>query len=251
MLAMRTIAIWVAKGGTGKTTAALGLASALGARGRRVLVVDMDGQATATRALGVEPSAGLLDGLRDGGDPDELVVNETNAKGVACIPGSAELASAERAMAGEAGAETLYRSLLGRLPAGRFDFILTDCPPGVGMLVVGALTAAGEHLAPVTPDPFAVSGLRDALSLVDRVRQRLNPALLQTRILLSRVPRTRAARLTAEGLRERFGALVLSTEIPDRAVVVDAAAARRPVIEHDPESPVATAFHALAEEIER
>ena len=246
---MRTFALYTAKGGTGKSTAAANLAAALALRGRRVLVVDVDAQASAGRLLGVAPAEGLLDVLRSGEGLEELVA-KTGVEGVELVPASAELARAERVLGREPGAERLLALALEALPAGRWDAVLVDCPPGVGLLSVGALAAAEEHLAPIEPSPLAVAGLGDALELADAIRARLNPRLGPTRLLLSRVPRTRAATLTAAGLREKLGERVLRTEIPERAVVVEASARREPVVTYAPESPAAEAFRALAEEVE-
>ena len=246
---MRRIAIWAAKGGTGKTTATLNLAAVLAQRGKRVLLADLDPQATATRGLRVEPEAGLLDLLLDQGDLGERIVQVPDVQNLYLLPGSPYAASAERQHAGEAGAERLLALALGRLR--RYDLVLLDCPPGVGILVVSALAAATEHVAPVDPAPFAVAGLSYPLAVADTVRQRLNPKLARTRVLLSRVARTRAARETVAGLRQRLGDRVLATEIPERAVVVEATAAKQPVVSYAPDHPVAEAFVALARELEK
>lgn len=246
---MRTVALYTSKGGTGKSTVAANLAAALAARGRRVLVLDVDAQASASRLLGVEPSEGLLDVLRAGQGLEGLV-QKTPLEGVELVAGSAELSRAERVLGREPGAERLLAVALEALPRRRWEFLLVDCPPGVGLLSVGALAAVHEHLAPVEPSFLAVAGLGDALALSDAIRARLNPKLGPTRLLLSRVARTRAARLTSEGLREKFGALVLQASIPERAVVVEASARRSPVVTHAPASAAAAAFRALAEEVE-
>ena len=152
----------------------------------------------------------------------------------------------ERVLAGEAGAETLLRTALEGV---EYSAVVLDCPPGLSTLSVGALAAATVHIAPIAPDPLSVAGLADTLKVADNVRSRLNSKLHPSRVLLSRVPRTRAARITSEGLRERLKARVLATEIPERAVVVESIALRVPVVHHAPQSPVALAFAALAGEV--
>ncbi len=239
-----TVAVWSSKGGLGKSVTAVNVAAVLAERGR-VLLVDLDAQSSASRALGVAPADGLLDALRGEVDLAELVVAAA-CEGLDVVPGGSGLARAERLLAAEAGAETLLRSALEGV---RYSAVVLDCGPGVSTLSVGALVAATLHLAPVPPDPLSVAGLADALALADAVRERLNAKLAPSRVLLSRVPRTRAARLTSEGLRERLGARVLAAEIPERAVVVESLARRIPVVHYAPESPPALAFRAVVEEV--
>jgi chromosome partitioning protein len=238
-----TLAIWTAKGGTGKTVTAVNLAALLAKRGR-VLLVDLDAQASASLALGITPTDGLLDALRGETPLAELV--EPAFEGLDVVPGGSDLARAERVLASETGAETLLRTALKGV---RYSTVVLDCPPGVSALSMGALVAATVHLAPISPDPLSVAGLSYALEYANLVRSRLNPKLHPSRVLLSRVPRTRAARLTGAGLRERLKARVLAAEIPERAVVVESIALRVPVVHHAPASPVALAFQALAEEV--
>jgi len=237
------VALWTAKGGTGKTTVATNLAALLGQRGR-VLLVDLDSQASASVSVGVAPADGLLKALLGEIPLADLI--EPTFDWLDVVPGGRELANAERVLSEEIGAETLLRAALKRV---QYSAVVLDCPPGVSTLSIGALAAATVHIAPIAPDPLSVAGLADTLKVADNVRSRLNSKLPPSRVLLSRVPRTRAARLTSDGLRERLGARVLTTEIPERAVVVESIALRTPVVLHAPQSPVALAFEALAEEV--
>jgi chromosome partitioning protein len=214
-----------------------------------MLVVDLDAQASATQLLGASPGEGLLEAVRAGSGLAELAT-KTPLERIELVAGGPELARAERVLANEIGAKRLLARAVKSLPRQRWDYVLLDCAPGLSVLSVGALAASHEHVAPVDPSPLTLAGLGEALELVDAVRFQLNPRLWPTRLLLSRVPRTRTARLTAEGLRERFGERVFETVIPERAAVVEASARRLPVVVYAPESPVAKAFRALAEELE-
>ena len=174
---MRTWAVMNQKGGSGKTTTAVNLAAALGESGRRVLVVDLDPQANASSWLGVTPEPderGLLAVLTEGRALVDLV-RETIAPGVDLVPASSWLVGADRALAGEPGAETILRRSLDRLPADRWDVAFLDYPPGLGLLAVSALTAATDLLVPVEASTLALAGLASLLDTVARVQDRLNP----------------------------------------------------------------------------
>jgi chromosome partitioning protein len=243
----RTIAFWTAKGGTGKTTAAVNVAAAIASRGHRTLLVDLDAQASATRSLGIEPRDGMLEALRTDAGVHELVVG-TGTSHLDIVPAGPDLSRAERILGAEPGAETLLRAALRRVS---YPWTVIDCPPGVGVLAIGALVASDTHVAVVEPNPLAVAGLQDALELADAVRSRLNEELSPSRVCFQRVPRTRAARLTMEGLREALGDRIYDTHIPERAIAVEAAAARQPVTTYAPDSPVAESFQLLAREVMR
>ncbi|HET8580493.1 MAG TPA: AAA family ATPase, partial [Nitrospiraceae bacterium] len=137
----RVVAIANQKGGSGKTTTAVNLAAALGEGNRRVLVIDLDPQASASAWLGVKDGGrGLLDLLTQGGKLIDLV-RETGASGVDLIPSSSWLEGIEKALAGVVAADTIFRGHLAGLPA-QWNYILLDCPPSLGILTVNALAAA-------------------------------------------------------------------------------------------------------------
>ena len=199
---MRTFAIANQKGGSGKTTTSVNLAAALGELGRRVLVVDLDPQYSATSWFGIKNAGKEVLGIfSDNGDPAELL-REAAAPGVDLIPSSSWLVGAEKILAGEVGAETILRRNLERLPPDRWDYLLIDCPPTLGVLTINALTAVEELLVPVEAHVMALSGLAQLLQTVEIVQERLNAKLKISGILACRVDaRTRHAREVVEQLR--------------------------------------------------
>ena len=203
---MRTFAIASQKGGSGKTTTSVNLAAALGEKGRRVLVIDLDPQHSTTAWFGIKNAGkGVLGIFADNGNMLELV-QAAGMAGVDLVPSSSWLVGAEKMLAGEVGAETILRRNLDRLPPDRWDYVLIDCPPTLGVLTVNALVAAAELLVPVEAHVMALSGLAQLLQTVEVVRERLNPDLRVSGILACRVDfRTRHAREVVEQLRQRSG----------------------------------------------
>ncbi len=249
---MRTLAITNQKGGSGKTTTAVNLAAALAERDRRVLLVDLDPQASASLWYGVSDTGrGLFDALTDNGSIGS-VVRETAIPGVDLVPSGPWLVGVEKALAGEVGAETLLRRRLDSLPAGRWDYLLLDCPPALGVLTVGALTAARELLVPVEAHVMALAGLAQLLQTVQVVRERLNGELVLAGILASRVDgRTRHSLEVVEDLRERFGDLVFQTVISENVALAEAFSFAQPITSYRTRSRGAQNFRNLALELER
>jgi chromosome partitioning protein len=172
---MRRIAITNEKGGSVKTTTAVSVAAALAEGGRRVLLVDLDGQANATSWLAAEPAGELLDTLIAGASLATLA-RPTACLGVDAIAATPRLKAAETALRAEPGAELLLRAALDALPPDRWDYVLMDCPPTLWMSIV-ALVAADELLAPVEPSYLALEGLAAVTGTLGKVHQRLNSNL--------------------------------------------------------------------------
>lgn len=246
---VRTVAITNQKGGSGKTTTAVNLAAALGERGASVLVIDLDPQGSASSWFGVtDESRGLL-GVLLGESSLLSLVRETSIPNVSIVPASAWLVGAEKALAGEVGAETILRSELAQLPA-RWDWVLVDCPPTLGVLALQALVGCRDLLVPVTAEAMAVHGLAALLQTLERVRARLNPKLRLLGILPCRVDaRTRIAREVVDGLRERFGGEVFRTVIRESVRLTEAPSHHQPITIYAPASAGAEDYRALAAEL--
>ena len=247
---MRTLAVTNQKGGSGKTTTAVNLAAALGEAGRRVLVVDLDPQASASAWLGVKDGGrGLLEVFTDNGNVSDLV-HETDAAGVDLVPSSAWLANVEKALAGEVGAELVLRETMAELPADRWDFVLVDCPPALGLLTVSALCAVREVLVPVEASAMAMAGLASLLKTVERVRDRLNPELAVAAVLVCRVDsRTNLSRDVVDHLRQRFGELVMDAVVRETVRLREAWSFAQPVTTYDPRGHGAEDYRAVAAEL--
>lgn len=247
---MRTIAIMNQKGGSGKTTTAVNLAAALGERGKRVLVVDLDPQANATSWLGVHPEGrGVLEVFLGEKTLAELV-HSTETPGVDLVPSTSWLVGVERAVAGEVGAEGIIARAIKKLPKDRWDFMLFDCPPTLGLLSVSALTACQELLVPVSAEVLSVSGVAQLLQTVDAVKDRLNTELRVAGFLACRVDaRTRHGPEVEAHLRERFKGQVFKTTIRENVRLTEAPSFAKPITDYAPDSAGAEDYRELAGEL--
>lgn len=247
---MRTIAVMNQKGGSGKTTTAVNLAGALAEAGQRVLLIDVDAQASASSWLGIgDGGRGLMEVFTDNGNLSDLVV-DTAVAGVSCVPASSWLVGVERALAGEVGAELILRRALAALPPRRWDVVLVDCPPSLGLLSVSALTAVDELLIPIEAHVMALAGLAQLLRTVEVVRDRLNPSLRVTGIVACRVDgRTRHSAEVLQQLRERFGNLVYNTYIRANVRLAEAPSFHQPITLYEPRSAGAEDYRSLAAEV--
>ena len=247
---MRTIAVVNQKGGSGKTTTAVNLAASLGEKGRRVLVLDLDPQHSATDWLGVHNGyKGVFSVFAENGNLLDVVSN-SKVTGVEVVPSSSWLVGVEKILAGEVGAETILRRNLEAVAEERWDYALVDCPPTLGVLTVNALVAAKEVLVPVEAHVMALSGLAQLIETVELVQERLNPELRITGILACRVDaRTRHAQEVVEQLRERFGKLVYRSVIRENVRVAEAPSFSTPITLYDGRSYGAADYRALAEEV--
>ena len=246
---MRTLAFVNQKGGVGKTTSAVNVAAALAEEGKKVLLLDLDPQGCASAWCGVhEDGRGLLEVLSGNGSLSDLVAVSA-IPGVDVVPASEWLSSADRALAGEVGVETMLRKAVHRLPK-TWDFLLVDCPPALGLLVVSSLVACREVFVPVEASTMALGGLARLVQTVDRVRERLNPELRLAHILAVRVDsRTNLARDVVDRLRERFGDLVLETVVRESVRFREAWSFGKPITTYDPRGTGAEDYRAVSHEL--
>jgi chromosome partitioning protein len=239
----RIVAVANHKGGVGKTATAVNLAAALVESGATAAVVDLDPQGSATSWLGVEADgADALEALSDG---VPLPVRDTAVAGLQLVPGGTALASAERRLAGEIGAERLLAEALARTGGG-WDWVFLDCPPSLGLLAVNAMAAAHAVLVPVEAHHLGLRGLVDSRRTVEAVQRRLNPGLEIVGVLPCRAhPRRTLHREVLEALEAAFPGRVGPT-IRENVALAEAPAHGMPVTRYASRSNGATDYRAAA-----
>ena len=246
---MHTVAVAMQKGGSGKTTTAVNLAATLAEAGRRVLLVDLDPQANATSWYAIlDAGKGMFACLCENARIDTIITN-TATVGVDVAPASTWLIGAERALAAEVGAETLLRRRL-RDVASRYDVVLIDTPPTLGILTVAALVAADQVLVPVAAHVLALNGLAQLLDTIATVRDRLNEKLEVLGIVPCRLDaRTRHGPEVVAELRKRFPSETFATAIRENVRLAEAPSFGQPITSYDTRSAGADDYRALAGEV--
>ncbi len=257
--ATRRLVVANQKGGVGKTTTAVNVAAALAQHGLRVLVIDLDPQANASTALGLEHPEGTPSAygiLVDGTPIVEIAVECEAVPGLVAVPATIDLAGAEIELVSMVARETrLRRSLDAYLAAEdeagrRVDYVLIDCPPSLGLLTVNGLTACDEMLIPIQCEYYALEGLSQLLRTIDSVKEHLNPGLRVGAIVLTMFDgRTRLASGVADEVRSHFGDLVLKTAVPRSVRISEAPSYGQTVLTYDPGSVGALCYLDVAVEL--
>ena len=247
----KVVAMCNQKGGVGKTTSTINLGAALAEYGRRVLLVDMDPQGALSAGLGVphyELDRTIHNVLVEPRVSVDDVLLQTRVKYMDLVPSNIDLSAAEIQLVNEVGREqTLGRALHPVLD--RYDYVLIDCQPSLGLLTVNGLACADGVVIPTECEYFSLRGLALLTDTVDKVRDRLNPKLEISGILLTRYdPRTVNAREVMARVVERFGDLVFDTVITRTVRFPETSVAGEPITTWAPRSTGAIAYRALARE---
>lgn len=238
------------KGGVGKTTTAVNLSACLAQCGKRVLLVDADSQGNATSGLCLSKdfSHTLYDVLMNGTPPEEAIL-ETGVKNVSLLPSTLALAGAEVELVGEIGREQALRRALDAVRE-RYDFILMDCPPSLGLLTLNVLTAADRIIIPLQAEFYALEGLAQLMKTVETVSRRLNPELTIMGLLLTMFDgRTNLSEQVRNEVKTYFGKKVFHTVIPRSVKLSEAPSFGQPITVYAPKSKGAKAYESLCREV--
>lgn len=257
----RVIGVLNQKGGVGKTTTSTNLGAALAAKGKKVLLVDLDAQSNLTTHLGLTgpseadnpiqsrpiPEFSIYDVLKGLKKMSEVVIHRSDRLDV--IPSSLLLSAADLEFGGVVGRELMLKRALNDF-VGNYDFVIIDCPPALGLLTLNALAAVESVIVPVQSEYLALHGVRQLLDTVDQVRGIYNPELRVGGVLIClHDARKKLARAVMETINNYFGELVFKTVIRSNVSLAEAPSQGMSIIEYAPNSAGAEDYNALAEEI--
>lgn len=250
---MKTIAIANQKGGVGKTTTAMSLGAALAKLGKRVLLLDLDPQGNLSDYLGFEPDGNatiseLLIAVAGGLEVDPVpCIRRNEPESLDYIPANISLSNADMQLLTAVSRETVLARLLQAPIFSAYDYILIDCLPSLGIITVNAFTAADSVMIPVQAQKFALDGIESLMNVLRIVQRQLNPKLHLEGILLTMKDRTNICENVSSELKDRYGEVVYSTEIPRSVEAANSTAYRRSLVSYH--NKLGKEYEQLAQEV--
>lgn len=246
----RVIALVNQKGGVSKTTSTINIGAGLANEGRRVLLIDLDPQGNLTASLGIkayELSNTINEVLKDQIGADKAIINTPGNYDI--IPSDIRLSGAEVELSSQAGREMLLKETLGPIVS-RYDYILIDCPPSLGLLTLNGLTAAKEIFIPLQAEYLALHGMAQLIQTVDTVKKRLNPDIKVTGIIVSFYDNRKILnREVLESIESYFPELIFDTKIRNNVSLAEAPSNGMDIFKYKSDSNGAIDYKNLVKEV--
>lgn len=247
----RIVCISNQKGGVGKTTTAINLAASLAAAERKTLLIDLDPQGNAGSGLGVDKTqltGSIYDALIDG-QPLAEYIHPTELRFLDVVPATSDLTGAEVELVGLERREFKLKAAVDQVKR-KYDYVLIDCPPSLGLLTINALVSADAVLVPLQTEYYAMEGLAQLMSTVELVQQNLNPKLSVEGIVLTMFdPRANISHQVSDEVRRVFPSLVYSTVVPRNVRLAESPSFGKPVLLYDIRSKGCEAYLGVAREL--
>lgn len=241
-----TIAISNHKGGVGKTTSTVNIGAGLAMAGKKVLLIDMDPQANMTQSYGITKSdVSIYEVLTGEAEPVPVTIFEN----LDALPSTLDLSGAEMELSNEAGREYILREAIAEISK-KYDYILIDCPPSLGLLTINALTAADEVYIPLQAHYLAIKGLTKIVEVIGKVQKRLNKNVQITGVFVTQFDKRKVLhRDVVETIYTYFQEKLFNTRIRDNIALAEAPSQGLDIFRYDPECKGAEDYRALCEEI--
>jgi len=246
----KIVAICNQKGGVGKTSTAVSMASCIALEGRKTLLIDLDPQGNATSGVGIDKSQvqkSIYDALLDSAPVQELIL-QTQVSNLHIVPSNQDLSGIEVELVGELSREGRLRKALTSLDSS-FDIVVIDCPPSFGLLTINALTAANSVIIPIQCEYYALEGLSQLIKTITLIRDNLNPSLEVEGIVMTMADyRTKLTQEVIDEVRKHFGPKVYQTVIPRNIRLSEAPGFGKPIFLYDKDSEGAKKYKELTKE---